>query len=526
MYLVMYDISGIQKFIFATGKLKEQMGGSNIIHKIMYECLPKVLGREVKEYDAWKDKDYRSDKFEHKIKGNVVYIGGGNAMALFKDAETMEKTNRDMQKEVYKLTAGNIRLCYAAVEIESLDIKGEGYGKVYEELMSKMAIFKREHTAVSTVRGFSINAQDVNTFEPIIVNYDFKNKKELACAASIFQKKQHKYRNMVKLEKYNFADQFDEYFKSDDKKSFLAIIHIDGNSMGKKIQGFIKSIDDRPENTIRESLKHMKLLSMEIDSIYENALIETLDQVYEYEINNTMDKDPLPFRVVIRDGDDLTIVMDAGRAFKFVDVYMQKLGEEVEKNKELYPEICGSRINVSAGAGLTFVHNKFPFDMAYDYAEQLCKSAKTELRELSEKGSIHEDTSCMDFQIIRSGMTSEIAKYRKEKYTFSHNEEEYKLNARPYFFTEDASILQHRYNDFKEIVNKILSGDIARNKLKELRNSYSLGMDEAKNCYRRILSRNKEGISGDKSKEVFSADNIAIYFDALDVIDLMEENNA
>jgi len=28
MYLVMYDISGIQKFIFATGKLKEQMGGS------------------------------------------------------------------------------------------------------------------------------------------------------------------------------------------------------------------------------------------------------------------------------------------------------------------------------------------------------------------------------------------------------------------------------------------------------------------------------------------------------------------
>ena len=72
----------------------------------------------------------------------------------------------------------------------------------------------------------------------------------------------------------------------------------------------------------------------------------------------------------------------------------------------------------------------------------------------------------------------------------------------------------------------MLSGDIARNKLKELRNSYSLGMDETKNCYRRILSRNKKGISGDESKEVFSTDKIAIYFDALDVIDLMEENNA
>ena len=81
-------------------------------------------------------------------------------------------------------------------------------------------------------------------------------------------------------------------------------------------------------------------------------------------------------------------------------------------------------------------------------------------------------------------------------------------------------------NQIYYIIDKIISGEIARNKLKELRNSYSLGMDEVKNCYRRILSRNKEGISGDRSKEVFSADNIAIYFDALDVIDLMEENNA
>ena len=32
MFLTIYDISGIQKFIFATGKLKEQVGGSNIVH--------------------------------------------------------------------------------------------------------------------------------------------------------------------------------------------------------------------------------------------------------------------------------------------------------------------------------------------------------------------------------------------------------------------------------------------------------------------------------------------------------------
>ena len=528
MYLAMYDISGIQKFIFSTGKLKEQMGGSNIVHKIMYECLPKLLlGKDYQNYEDWRENNYRPDDFSQDIKGRIVYIGGGNAMVLFKDAETMEKTNREMQKEVYKLTAGNIRLCYASTEINSLDTPGGKYIDIYDELMRKMAEFKREHTAVSTVRGFSISAQDVNTLEPIIVHYDEKNKKEVACAASIFQKNEHKYRNMEGLEEYHFADQFDKYFEAGDKKSFLAIIHIDGNSMGKKIQAFIKSMDNNSQNTIRNSLTHIKKLSMEIDDIYKNALITTIKQVYKKEIESKMSKDnPLAFRLVIRDGDDLTAVMDAAKALEFVNVYMEKLSFEVEENKNQYPEITGRKMKVSAGAGITFVHNKFPFDTAYDYAEQLCKSAKTMLRELSEKEIISEDTSCMDFQIIRSGMTSRIAKYRKEKYTFIDGEKEYKLNARPYFFSKNEKIKQQRYDDFKNIMDKILSGKIARNKLKELRNSYSLGKDEAQNCYRLILSRNKAGISGDENKDVFSDDNVAIYFDALDVIDFMEEENA
>ena len=523
MYLAMYDISGIQKFIFSTGKLKEQMGGSNIVHEIMYKCLPRLLGKE--NHEEWKNEGYKADRFSQDIKGNIVYIGGGNAMVLYEDSDTMEKINREMQKEVYKLTAGNIRLCYASIEIKSLDTAGEKYGEIYDELMKRMAIFKREHTAVSTVRGFSINAQDVNTLEPIIVN--FSGKKKEVCAASIFQKHINKDRSMGKLEGYFFADQFDQYFTEGDKKSFLAIIHIDGNSMGKKIQKMIKSMDKDEQNTVRNSLEHMKKLSIEIDTIYENALIATLDKIYEKKIKTEMSKEnPLPFRLVIRDGDDLTAVMEAGRALEFVSVYMEKLKEEVLYNKTKYPEITNRNMGVSAGAGIAFVHNKFPFDTAYDYAEQLCKSAKTLLKELSEKNIISEDTSCMDFQIIRSGMTSEVASYRKEKYTFTDENTEYKLHARPYFYSDNEELSQHRYTSFKNIIDKIISGEIARNKLKELRNSYSLGKDEAKNCYRLILSRNKAGISGDGIKDVFSNDNVAIYFDALDVIDLMEEENA
>ncbi len=44
MILTLYYISGIQKYIFSSSKLREQVGGSNIVHQILYECLPKIFG--------------------------------------------------------------------------------------------------------------------------------------------------------------------------------------------------------------------------------------------------------------------------------------------------------------------------------------------------------------------------------------------------------------------------------------------------------------------------------------------------
>ena len=44
--IAIYDISGIQSFIFSTNKLREMVGGSKIVHKILFELLPKKLGYE------------------------------------------------------------------------------------------------------------------------------------------------------------------------------------------------------------------------------------------------------------------------------------------------------------------------------------------------------------------------------------------------------------------------------------------------------------------------------------------------
>ena len=508
MFLTIYDISGIQKFIFATGKLKEQVGGSNIVHKIMYEVLPKLLKDE-----EWRNKEHNPFDFDRKeIKGNVVYIGGGNAMAAFEDEATMVKVTRKMQKEVYKLTAGNIRLCYAYVEVSD---ENQKYGEVYNTLMRNMAEFKQTHSAVSSAGGFAINALDVNTGEPLI---RFSNGKVLA--ASINSKLENADdNNLLVVDNINFTKHFEEHRK-EDNKSFVAVTHIDGNSMGKSIQKFIESLDGKAESNIKTSLSQMKLLSQEIDNLYKEALSKTVVEIYKDQ------EKEVAFRPVIRDGDDITFIIEAKKAFQFVKTYMKKLSEEIEL-EEKYPIMTGGEMKVSAGAGIAFVHDKFPFDVAYDYAEQLCKSAKTKLKELSGDEKIPESTSCLDFQVIRSGMGDNIAEYREKRYRFRDNKDDgdiYSLEKRPYFFVDKDTEITGIYADFENLFafvgESVENKNLARNKLKMLRNAYSEGVQAANDCYTLIRSRDKGGVAGDE-RAAFNEDRIAEFFDVLDVMDFV-----
>ena len=513
MFLTIYDISGIQKFIFATGKLKEQVGGSNIVHKIMYETLPSLLNDKGVVDEDWREPDYNPFDFSKKTKkGNVVYIGGGNAMAVFEDEAAMKQVTRDMQKEVYKLTAGNIRLCYAYIEVSD---ENQKYGEVYNTLMRNMAEFKQTHSAVSSAGGFAINALDVNTGEPLI---RFSNGKVLA--ASINSKLENADdNNLLVVDNINFTKHFEEHRK-EDNKSFVAVTHIDGNSMGKSIQKFIESLDGKAESNIKTSLSQMKLLSQEIDNLYKEALSKTVVEIYKDQ------EKEVAFRPVIRDGDDITFIIEAKKAFQFVKTYMKKLSEEIEL-EEKYPIMTGGEMKVSAGAGIAFVHDKFPFDVAYDYAEQLCKSAKTKLKELSGDEKIPENTSCLDFQVIRSGMGDNIAEYREKRYRFRDNKDDgviYSLEKRPYFFVDKGTAISGVYADFEELFafvgESVENKNLARNKLKMLRNAYSEGVQAANDCYALVKSRDKGGVAGD-DRTAFNENKVAEFFDVLDVMDFV-----
>ena len=158
--IAIYDISGIQSFIFSTNKLREMVGGSKIVHKILFELLPKKLGYEK---DNWEDEDF-SEKIPSPFNpedikgrfGNVIYIGGGNALVLYENEKSYQSVTIELQKEVFELSGGGIRLCHAKIEIDHLNQKGSFVEKNSKTINASSNNLQTKHSSNSDCSRFCI----------------------------------------------------------------------------------------------------------------------------------------------------------------------------------------------------------------------------------------------------------------------------------------------------------------------------------------------------------------------------------
>jgi len=230
---------------------------------------------------------------------------------------------------------------------------------------------------------------------------------------------------------------------------YLALIHVDGNNVGKR-----KPEPDRqpsqPSEDERITLHRWLAAESQIEAFFytmraqvRTALCEALRQTF-----GTLSPDSLghitPYQLLMVGGDDVLLAMRAEYAIPWLIHYTEAL--KVRSLSDDKP--------LDVGAGVAIAKPNFPFHALHALAEDLAASAKRLSRG-------HPGRSVMDWMIVTESSAATVAQQRRHheclSYRVNGRRETLLFSQRPYFILPDpnagkeGSDLKHLWQQAKEL---------------------------------------------------------------------------
>ena len=163
--LAMYDVRGIQNYIYRTPHIKDAMGASIIVEKIIVNALKdacqkqseeKTLKLDINDKDLdWEEgDDYK--KFQPSNKSvQVLYIGGGNAYVMYKNKDLCVAINKKMSKYIIENTY-SLQLATTYVEVTG------DYEKDYDKLREEINKVKDNMSVAKPLGALPIMKNEIN----------------------------------------------------------------------------------------------------------------------------------------------------------------------------------------------------------------------------------------------------------------------------------------------------------------------------------------------------------------------------
>lgn len=359
--LAIYDVCGIQEFIFASSRLRENAGASRIVTRATQELLPEALDAELGKGRWGEPKgDFRMAQ-DAELAAEAIYIGGGNAVVAFRDRADYDRVSRTYARSLLRLTDA-MTLATACVPIT------KDYAKDRTKLDRALQKSKRAMRRDRPMGALPIVERTQDGHLPVAAVYREQPTSTLqALKRAAAQKIGADDDEAIEME--DLAEQRGE-------DAYVAVVHIDGNGMGQYIQNQMQS-----RSNYGDAVPVMRKISQEIAKLYGDisqclisgarAYAQDADRAAGVTIHGR-DKDGardetngrkiLPIRRIIQDGDDVTFIANARWGVPLAARFLRRL---LNEHKEL-----------SACAGVALVHSHFPFDLAYQAAESLCSAAK------------------------------------------------------------------------------------------------------------------------------------------------------
>ena len=524
--LTVVDTTGIQDYIFGTNNLQQNVGASYLVECATRRWVIEALRDNSNIHNVIgldRETPFTDQAIENgMLQAEVVYAGGGNTVILFANHELAVEFARRLTCRVLQEAPGlQVILVHEDFDWQTQPLGGES--GVVAAAMSRLAARKADPPVTSALLGLGVTAACAFTGLPAVDEIAVDEGRErLLISAEVEAKLKVQQAAHTRLTHFNYhgylvPKDFDAFGRTKGESSYIAVIHADGNGMGKRIERLRDKFPTSDKN--REYIRAMRAFSASVQNAARKALQGTVDRLIasiqevdeKLKIGGVIEvrENQLPFRPIVFGGDDVTFVCDGRLGLSLAAYYLEQFsGIRLEDGDPAY-----------CRAGIAVVKTHYPFARAYALADELCRSAKRYIKERQLPPSNEDGLTAMDWHFATSGLVLGLQSVREREYTV-HNEGN--LCMRPVRLTTPEGDWRS-WKTFSQLVQEFQTGERwgeRRNKAKALRDILRTGRDAVEH-FRAVYGLDKlPSISQRPNMEVqgWQGDRCG-YFDAIEAMD-------
>lgn len=506
MILAIYDITGIQRYVFSSNRMKENVGASLAVELALSEWLPAAINAALPgAYVVWDGgSPFRLPTAD--AKASVVYIGGGNAMVLYCDHEAYQQVNQKFNLMLLEKTAGE--LSYAVSWIKITD---PAPAVQIKDLFHRLMLAKSRLEPAIPLPGIAITREGASDSLPAVVFKENEYRSQNAHTKIDLSQGRAGQLGQKLGTQFAFPKLLDDLGMVEGE-NYIAVVHIDGNDMGS----LIKDVAGAGSGLV-DQLTRLRNMSLAISKRYLEVFRGMLDvlgynqSLPEFQRSFTLAGSGLLIRPLVVNGDDVTFVVDGRLGLPLAQEFLKRLAS------------CTVMIGdqerlLTACAGIAIVKAHFPFYRAYRLAEELCASAKRKAQALEPQ-----DKGCwMDWHISQGGMAAGLDTIREKHYQVPGMAKSfwagatglraYNLLWRPW---RVGGIGQYDFDLHFPSLLKALAA-IPRSRIKELRNLSIEGEVAVNSCLAAMNARNYQLPLFGGDRQYFKNNHITPYFDVIE----------
>ncbi len=515
--LTAIDTTQIQGYIFGSNRLQENIGGSELVematHQWVYEALPaahNVVNVTTGELDNSRTID--------TLDAEVIYAGGGNTVILFKTIDLARAFTGRLTRRVLKEAPG----LEVVVAHRRFDWEREALSQVVSTTLSVDLARKKQNRMPSmpllrlgvTVPCASTGLVASRIVEKKPVSLEIRAKSDAKVQEQSAARLKAK---LPRIEQGNWdiPRDFDDLGRVKGEDSYIAVVHADGNGIGRRVDDIARRYDTPQRN--REYIEAIRVFSQSLERAATQALSSVVDLmagafIADAELANRH-RQKFPLRPIVFGGDDVTFVCHGSYGLSLAVRYLEAFEEATQHE----PAFEGKPAYACAGVALVKTH--YPFSRAYRLSEELCRSAKQMLKEKKIDGS------ALDWHIAMSGITGSLEAIRRREYTVRQGE----IHMRPVLLRESAHTWRN-WPTFKALLSRFIDEDgewlDRRNKVKALREALrdgSAAVQEFLRTYqlRQLPRAPSLNVSGYETTGW--AGDRCVYFDAIEMMDFFTD---